>query len=174
MGRGGAVQRDEGRVLSAPRVSLIRKERSDYAQGFDLRFHLRQLVFFQPENFVSALMNQTLGRSKINSLCAVDTTLARVPSRKNFTRRRTYFLTRTEITQARRSKSMGLSRINSYRLQERHTTIRRSRITGDKPHQFLRIRLDRCLVAQLPPVLFVFFHHFPSRVRVGKRAIPNR
>jgi hypothetical protein len=40
-------------------------------------------------------------------------------------------------------------------------------------HQFLRILLDRRLPAQLPPVLFVFFHHFSSRDRV-RRAIPNR
>ena len=42
------------RAVSAE-VCLIRKKRGYYAQGFDLRFRLRQLDFFQPENFVSVL-----------------------------------------------------------------------------------------------------------------------
>jgi hypothetical protein len=42
------------RAVSAA-VSLIRKKRGYYGQGFDLRFRLRQLDFFQPENFVSVL-----------------------------------------------------------------------------------------------------------------------
>ena len=58
MGRGGAVQRVEGGVLSAAGIALIRKKRGYYAQGFDLCFHLRQLDFFQPENFVSILHAQ--------------------------------------------------------------------------------------------------------------------
>ena len=61
------------RAVSAE-VSLIRKERGYYAQGFDLRFHLRQLDFFQPENFVSVLHKvNTFGKLRcIRSVCAFD------------------------------------------------------------------------------------------------------
>src|SRR6185369_2096230 len=47
-----------GRQIFTAGIAVIRQKRGYYAQGFDLRFHLRQLDFFQPENFVSILHAQ--------------------------------------------------------------------------------------------------------------------
>jgi hypothetical protein len=53
-------------------IAVIRQKRGYYAQGFDLRFHPRQLGFFQPENFVRILHESTPFRSlrSVRSLCA--------------------------------------------------------------------------------------------------------
>jgi hypothetical protein len=61
-----------GRCGVNAEVPLIRKERGYYAQGFDLRFHPRQLDFFQPQNFVSILHESTPFRSlrSVRSLCS--------------------------------------------------------------------------------------------------------
>ena len=53
-----------GCVLLASRSPLIRKERGNHAQGFDLCFHPRQLDFFQPENLVSVFHEPNLSENQ--------------------------------------------------------------------------------------------------------------